>query len=77
MDYIANTPQEKEEMLAAIGVQKITELFSGIPRKVKLDSPLGIPAGISEMELVHDLKEIAQKKFVSGRGNILPRGWCL
>ncbi|AZO93581.1 aminomethyl-transferring glycine dehydrogenase subunit GcvPA [Halocella sp. SP3-1] len=66
MDYIANTPQEKEEMLAAIGVQKITELFSGIPRKVKLDSPLGIPAGISEMELVHDLKEIAQKNLSLG-----------
>lgn len=66
MDYIANTLQEKEEMLAAIDVQEIAELFSGIPREVKLDRPLDIPAGISEMELIHDLKEMAKKNLSLG-----------
>ncbi len=61
MDYISNTPQERQEMLAKIGIKDINNLFSAIPEKVSLKKPLDIPEGISELELLRNVKEKAEK----------------
>ena len=61
MDYISNTLQERKEMLGKIGVEKIDDLFSAIPEKVALKEPLDIPEGLSEMELLADVKGKAEK----------------
>ncbi|MGM0420018.1 MAG: aminomethyl-transferring glycine dehydrogenase subunit GcvPA [Bacillota bacterium] len=52
MRYISNTPSEQEEMLAAIGVEEISELFSAIPNNIKLDRPLEVPGPLSELEIM-------------------------
>ncbi len=51
MSYLPHTPREREEMLAAIGVNDVEDLFSNIPEELR-SGPLGIPAGMSEMEVL-------------------------
>ncbi len=40
-----------KEMLHRVGLQDISELFSAIPNKVRLDRPLNLPEAMSEIEL--------------------------
>ena len=46
-------------MLATIGRGSVDELFEQIPPAVRLDRPLAIADGVSEMELVADLQALA------------------
>ncbi len=61
MRYISNTPEEQEEMLSAVNVEEISELFSIIPDEVMMDEPLELPEGMSEMELVEMVQEKADR----------------
>ncbi len=49
--YVPNTEKERREMLESIGMTSMDELFSDIPKDLKLDRPLDLPAPMSEMEL--------------------------
>ncbi len=51
MSYLPHTPQEREEMLAAIGVNNVDDLFANIPEELR-SGPLNIPRGMSEMEVL-------------------------
>ena len=46
-------------MLAACGLSSLDDLFAHLPSNVRLDRPLDIPEGLSEMELVDDLRRLA------------------
>ncbi len=46
-------------MLSAIGASSLDDLFEQIPPGVRLDGSLGLPAGVSELEIVEDLGELA------------------
>src|SRR5205809_4756732 len=46
-------------MLAACGLSSIDQLFSHIPRKLRLDRELDIPEGLSEIELVSEMRRLA------------------
>ena len=46
-------------MLGAIGRSSVDELFDQIPVAVRLDRPLDLPEGVSEMEILADLTELA------------------
>ena len=59
-NYIPSGEAEREEMLRAINMTSVEELFSVIPENVRLKE-LNIPEGISEMEAVTRLEEIAEK----------------
>src|SRR4029453_9922153 len=48
-------------MLATIDPSSLDDLFSQIPVGVRLDHPLAIPAGVSEMELVADMRALAAR----------------
>ena len=49
--YVPNTEKERREMLEAIGLKSMEDLFSDIPEDLKLDRELDRPAPMSEMEL--------------------------
>lgn len=57
--YIPHTAHEREQMLKAIGVASIEELFSSIPKELHLKGELPIAAGLSEEEVFQHLKELA------------------
>ncbi len=52
MRYLPKSQSERQEMLAACGVQKAEDLFSHLPEAARLQRPLNVPPGISEYEIV-------------------------
>src|SRR6202012_4229195 len=48
--YTSATPDDRAEMLAAIGVESVDELFEQIPGPLRLGRPLELPEGMSEAE---------------------------
>src|SRR4029450_9031237 len=57
--FAPHTEAEIAEMLSAIGASSLDELFAQIPAPVRLDGPLDLPDGVSEMEIVDDLRALA------------------
>jgi len=58
MSYCPNTPDDIRDMLAAIGVGSIDELFSPIPAALRAQS-FDLPAGMSEFEMLRRLRDLA------------------
>src|SRR5579885_1219311 len=56
MRYLPKSPAERQEMLAAIGVKSIEELFASIPEKYRLRAPLNLPPAMSEAEVIDYFK---------------------
>jgi glycine dehydrogenase subunit 1 len=59
MPYIYNTPEDQQEMLAAIGAASLDELFAPIPEELQLKRPLNLPPAMSELELDQHLRQLA------------------
>jgi glycine dehydrogenase subunit 1 len=59
MRYLPKSPAERQEMLAAIGVKSIDDLFSTIPERFRLREALKIPGPYSEAEVIQYFKERA------------------
>ncbi|GAB4272513.1 MAG: aminomethyl-transferring glycine dehydrogenase subunit GcvPA [Candidatus Rifleibacteriota bacterium] len=60
-NYIPNTREEVQEMLQAIGVKTVDDLFAEIPPELRLQRDLNIPKGVSELEMTRKLAELANK----------------
>lgn len=59
MPYIANTDQDRKEMLEVIGVNKFEDLLSEIPQELILKEHLNLEAGKSEPEVLKNMKKLA------------------
>ena len=59
MPFIANTDQQRQEMLAELGLS-LDELFADIPADLRC-GPLDLPEGMSEQSVRQHLAELAQK----------------
>ncbi|WP_227395166.1 aminomethyl-transferring glycine dehydrogenase subunit GcvPA [Jeotgalibacillus aurantiacus] len=59
--YLPMTESDKQEMLSAIGVSTIEELFSDIPEKVRFDGELNIKPAKAESALTKELAQLAAK----------------
>ena len=65
--YIPNTPAEQDELLAAIGLRNIDELFADIPDGYR-NPELELPAPLSELEIQRELNELAARNRPLGSG---------
>jgi glycine dehydrogenase subunit 1 len=61
MRYLPKSPAERQEMLSAVGVKTIEELFHSIPEKYRLKKPLNLPGPMSEHEVVQYFSERAKE----------------
>src|SRR5260221_12556676 len=81
MRYLPKSPAERQEMLAAIGVKSVEELFSSIPEKYRLKKPLNLPGPFSEQEVIRYFQEGAAensggyKSFLGGGVDNHLRSW--
>src|SRR5260221_9928083 len=64
MRYLPKSRAERQEMLAAIGVKSVEELFSSIPEKYRLKKPLNLPGPFSEQEVIRYFQERAAENSV-------------
>ncbi|MFC1464653.1 MAG: aminomethyl-transferring glycine dehydrogenase subunit GcvPA [Candidatus Brachytrichaceae bacterium NZ_4S206] len=58
MNYIPHTDDERREMLACIGVERIEDLFTAIPEKFRFPR-LNLPEAVTEMEAMWELGALA------------------
>ncbi len=62
MRFIPHTEQDIREMLEAVGVQNIDQLFAGIPSDLQLGSKLlDLPSALSESEVISTLRQIQMR----------------
>jgi glycine dehydrogenase subunit 1 len=59
MRYLPKSPNERGEMLRAVGAQSIEDLFAGIPAAARLHRPLNLAPGQSEPEVLRYFRERA------------------
>jgi glycine dehydrogenase subunit 1 len=59
--YTSATDADRREMLEAIGVGSVDDLFAEIPAELRLDRPLDLPDGLSESECFDHLSELAER----------------
>ena len=65
--YIPSTVDEQSEMLSALGIDNIDQLFADIP--VEFRNPhLDLPAPLSELEIQQELGRMASKNRAMGSG---------
>jgi len=70
MRYTPHTPSDKEQMLRAIGLSRVEELFDHIPRTLTERSQISLPPGLSELEVKRTMDSLAAK-------NATAQGWHL
>jgi glycine dehydrogenase subunit 1 len=61
MSQLSTTDADRDEMLAAIGVSSVDELFRDIPAGVRFQGELDLEPALSEPELNRHLEELAAK----------------
>jgi glycine dehydrogenase subunit 1 len=66
MSYLSLTDADREEMLAAIGVGSVEELFEQIPPGVRFGRELDVPSVLGEAELARHLEELAARNVHTG-----------
>jgi glycine dehydrogenase subunit 1 len=62
MSYIANTDEQRREMLKVCGADSIEELFADIPQNLRPRS-FNLPQGKSEPELINYFEKLARKNY--------------
>ena len=72
MRYLPKSPQDREEMLAEIGIASVDELFAAVPEEYRLTRDLEIPRQQSESEILERFKAYAAN-LASGDANELAK----
>ena len=63
MVYSFNTPEDTQEMLEAIGIESLADLFASVPADLRLNRPLDIPDELSEIELTSHMTDLASQNL--------------
>ncbi|MBQ2769795.1 MAG: aminomethyl-transferring glycine dehydrogenase subunit GcvPA [Clostridia bacterium] len=62
--YVPSTQEERREMLQAIGLEKIQDLYQDVPAEMYLDGALNLPEGMSELEVARKIRAMAEQNRV-------------
>src|SRR5688572_13179644 len=74
MRYIPNSPEERQEMLAAVGLGSADELFRSIPTDVQLGRRLEITEALSEPEVIGAMETLAGRNPAATKPSFLGAG---
>jgi glycine dehydrogenase subunit 1 len=67
LPFLSLTEEDREQMLATIGVETVEELFRDIPAALRLDRELDLEPPLSEQEIVAHLTELAERNVPAGK----------
>ncbi|MEP7075993.1 MAG: glycine dehydrogenase, partial [Acidobacteriota bacterium] len=71
MRYIPNSPEERDEMLASIGLTTADELFRSIPANVQLNRRLNVTEPLAEPEVIAAMESMAAKNTAATKPSFL------
>jgi glycine dehydrogenase subunit 1 len=74
MRYIPNSPEEREEMLATIGLNSADELFRSVPEEVRLNRSLKITDPLAEAEVISAMESMAARNTAAAKPSFLGAG---
>src|SRR5688572_7174928 len=74
MRYIPNSPEERQEMLTAVGLASAEELFRSIPADVQLGRRLEITEPLAEPEVIAAMEALAAKNTGATKPSFLGAG---
>ncbi|MGH9948572.1 MAG: aminomethyl-transferring glycine dehydrogenase subunit GcvPA [Pyrinomonadaceae bacterium] len=74
MRYIPNSPEERDEMLASIGLSDAGELFRSIPADVQLGRKLNVTDPLAEPEVIAAMEEMAARNTAATKPSFLGAG---
>ena len=74
MRYIPNSPEEREEMLAVVGLKNAEELFRSIPKEVQLGRPLNVTDPLAESEVIAAMETMAARNTATTKPSFLGAG---
>jgi glycine dehydrogenase subunit 1 len=60
VSYISLSDRDKKEMLAAVGVSSVEELFCCIPDEIRLKRDLKLPPPLAELDLIRHFETISR-----------------
>jgi glycine dehydrogenase subunit 1 len=66
LPFLSLTDEDREQMLATIGVESVEELFRDIPVRVRLGRELELEPALTEQEIVAHLTELAERNVHTG-----------
>lgn len=61
MSYVPSTPDQRQEMLRAVGLESFRELYRDVPEEMLLDRALDLPSAMSELEVSRTVSAMAAK----------------
>jgi glycine dehydrogenase subunit 1 len=67
LSYLSLTQHDRQEMLEAVGVESVAELFRDIPAGVRFDRDLRLDPPLGEQELTRHLEELAARNVDTSR----------
>jgi len=67
MRYLPLTPDDRREMLGAIGAASVRDLFKDVPAKVWQSKPVDLPMHLGEIEVDRALSAMAARNIPSGQ----------
>jgi glycine dehydrogenase subunit 1 len=68
MRYLPLTPDDRVQMLGAIGVSAIDDLFVDVPPSARLTAPVDLPAHQGELEVERAMGALAARNRSAGQG---------
>ena len=74
MRYIPNSPEEREEMLASVGLANAAELFRSIPQDIQLGRKLEITDPLAESEVIAEMERMAARNTAATKPSFLGAG---
>lgn len=74
MRYIPNSPEERQEMLASVGLSNAAELFRSIPSEIQLNRKLDVTDPLAEPEVIAAMEEMAARNTAASKPSFLGAG---
>jgi glycine dehydrogenase subunit 1 len=68
MRYLPLTPEDRVEMLGAIGVKSIDDLFIDVPASARRDGTVDLPLHAGEIEVEREMAGLARRNRAAGEG---------